>query len=424
MQNKTTKTFLTACFLIVMLFGLAIIPSGCGKSSVNNPASSTAAKTKYSCPMHPSVIDDKPSNCPICGMRLELVNVSSEKTEKGNGLATITVSPEMRQQIGVTLGIVEKRAVKKTIRTSAIIVPDERKIFRVTTKIGGWVEKLDISFTGQSVGKGDPLLSIYSQELLSSEQEYLSALKAVKDMPKTTSGVVQESARSVLEATKRRLELWDITEEQIARLEQAGQPEKTMTLRSSANGIVLEKMVIAGQKIMPGDSLMVVADLSSVWADADIHESDIEFVKTGIDVEISVPSIPGKVFKGKISFISPVLDPETRTAKARLEIPNQDLILKPGMLADAVISRDLGEKLSVPENAIMRSGLHTTAFRDGGDGKLIPVEVKTGLHAESFYEVLDGLNEGDKVVTSANFLIDSESSRRAALNAMTTDKKQ
>jgi Cu(I)/Ag(I) efflux system membrane fusion protein len=181
---------------------------------------------------------------------------------------------------------------------------------------------------------------------------------------------------------------------------------------------VIEKQVLAGQRIAPGDALMVVADLSNVWGDADIYESDLPYIQLGMPMEITLPYWPEKTFQGKISFISPQLDPQTRTIKVRLDIANTDLLLKPDMYADARLRLPLGEKLAVPEGAVMRTGRHLYAFRDGGDGKLIPVEIKIGARSGDYFEVLSGLSENDRVVTSANFLVDSESSMRAALEGL------
>ena len=388
--------------LLIFGAGAVLLSTGCGKNDSGNSAGKIA---RYHCPMHPAVVSDKPGDCPICGMKLVPMEEEKAVPLSGTvpGLTAVSIMPEARQRMGLTLGTVEKRPMVRSIRTSARIVADETRLFRVTTKIDGWVDKLFISTTGQAVRQGDPLLTVYSPQLVSAQQEYLSAVQS--------AGWLKSSARQ-------RLQLWDVSDEQIDRLEKTGQVEKTLTLYAPASGFVTEKNVLAGQKIMPGEPLMVVADLSVVWGDADIYESDLPYIADGMPIELSLPYWPGKTFSGKVSFVSPSLDRETRTLKIRLEIPNPESLLKLEMYGDAVLSYSLGEKLTAPESAIMKTGERTYAFRDDGDGRLVPVEVKIGVRNDGYYEVLSGLNEGDRVVTAANFLVDSESSMRAALEAL------
>lgn len=375
----------------------------------DQPAPATAAPPpsrtdgKFHCPMHPTIVADKKGSCPICGMDLVPIGQpdASHDDQPGSvpGLATISIAPEVRQRMGLTIGTIEKRALTREVRTSARIVADETRQYRVTTKIEGWVEKLHVNVTGQEVSKGDPLLTIYSPELVSAQHEYLLAA----------------GNEQLRQATRRRLELWDVSAAQIAQLEKDGKVKKHLALYASAAGVVLEKNILAGQKIMPGDSLLVVADLTSVWADADIYPSDLPYVKMGMPVTVTVAS---QTVTGQVSFVSPALDPATRTVRARLEIPNPDRFLKPEMYATARLAYALGETLAIPESAVMRTGERTYAFKDGGDGKLIPVEIKIGPRSGDYFQLLEGLAAGDRVVTSANFLVDSESSLKAALAAM------
>lgn len=450
-----TKLFILVALLILGV-GVILLPMGCSRSDSGQQADKIS---KYHCPMHPTVVSDKPGDCPICGMKLvpmdgeqhkataspakkimyrSTMNPKEISTKPGKdsmgmdmeafemegndsssvpGLATVSLMPDARQRMGLTLGTVDKRPMARTIRTSARITADETRLYRVTTKVEGWVDKLFVSVNGQAVRQGDPLLTIYSPQLVSAQQEYLSTLQAASTLSAGT-GDAAEGAKSLMESARQRLQLWDVSGEQIARLEKTHHVDKTLTLYSPAYGYVMEKNVLAGQKILAGEPLMVVADLSVVWGDADLYESDLPYVKTGMPMDLTFPYWPGKKFSGKVSFISPSLDKDTRTLKIRLEIPNPDSLLKLEMYAMANLNFPLGEKLVAPESAIMRTGERNYAFRDSGDGKLVPVIVNVGLRSKGYYEIFSGLNEGDRVVTSANFLVDSESSMRAALEAV------
>lgn len=377
------------------------------------------AVNQYHCPMHPTVVQDKPGSCPICGMDLVLMKAHSAAASASAvpGLATVAIAPEARQRMGLKMGTVEMRTLTGAVRTSARIAADETRLHRVTTKIEGWVDKLFVATTGQAVTKGDPLLTVYSPELVSAQAEYLATLAAHQALTNSKPDM-QGGRNSLLAASRRRLELWDISDEQIERLEKTGKVEKHLTLYAPASGWVTERMVLAGQKIMPGEALMVIADLTHVWADADIYQSDLPYVKTGMSVTVSLPYWSGQVFTGGVSFIAPTLDPMTRTVKARLEIPNPKLLLKPEMYAIAELNYELGQRPAVPTAAVIFTGTRSVAFRDAGDAHLAPVELKLGARSGDYYEVLGGLSEGDRVVISANFLVDSESSMKAALEAL------
>jgi Cu(I)/Ag(I) efflux system membrane fusion protein/cobalt-zinc-cadmium efflux system membrane fusion protein len=427
-----------------------------------NSAAGAAALIKlYMCPMHPQITSDSPGDCPICGMRLvqqkkpspsagaasvkktmyrstmnpnevsdkpgkdsmgmDMVPFEMEEKSSGtpSGLAAVTINEYHKKHMGLTFGPVEMRDIVKELRTSARIVPDETRMFTVTTKIDGYVDKLYVNVTGQEVKKGQPLLTVYSPELVSSQQEYLTAISIAKNLSHSSDQSIAESGKRLIDSARRRLKLWDISTQQINRLEETGEVEKYLTLYAPAGGYVIEKKVLPGQKIMPGELLMVVADLSVVWAEADIYESDLPYVKVGMPVTFSLSYWPGKSFPGNVSFLFPYLDPQTRTLKARLNINNPELLLKGEMYGDARLSYDLGRKLAVPESAVMRTGTRSYVFVAGEGDEIKPVEVTIGIRSEGYFEVLSGLQPGQRVVTSANFLVDSESSLKAALQAVT-----
>jgi RND family efflux transporter MFP subunit len=381
-------------------------------------------KAFYLCPMHPQITSDKSGSCPICGMDLVLKQQESQSSDTTPaGLATVNISQAKRGLMGLTFSSVEKRRLQKEIRTSARIVPDETKLYRVTTKIDGYVDKLYVNVSGQEVKQGQPLLSVYSPELVASQQEFLAAVPYAEQLSHSSHHSIAESGEKLLEAARRRLQLWDITDAQIDRLQRTGKVEKYLTLFAPSRGYVIEKNVLPGQKIMPGEPLLVVADLSSVWAEADIYESDLPYVHVGMPVALSLSYWPGKTFEGTVSFLFPYLDPQSRTLKARMNVSNPELLLKGEMYADAHLLYDLGECVAVPETAVMNTGARSYVFLAGQDEEIIPREVRVGNRVEGYYEVLDGLQAGERVVTSANFLVDSESSLKAALQAITGGRK-
>jgi len=356
-------------------------------------------------------------------VEMEMKGPTMESIQKGGKMqevtpGTVQISPERQQLIGVRIGTVEMKPLEKVIRTVGRVDYDEKRIVTISPKIGGWIEDLFVDFTGKFVRQGEPLLVIYSPELVSTQEEYLLALRARRDLVKSPFPEVAASGNSLAESAKRRLKLWDITDDQIKTLEESGQVKKTLTLYSPFTGFVLEKMAYKGMNVTPGMALFNIADLSVVWLYVDIYEYELPFVRLGQEATIQLSYLPGERVRGRAIYIYPSLNPETRTAKVRFECPNPHGQLKPEMYANAEIKVQLGQKLAVPDGAIIDTGIRQMAIVDKGGGYFEPREVKVMRGTENYYEVISGLKAGERVVTSANFLVDSESKLKEAMGGM------
>jgi Cu(I)/Ag(I) efflux system membrane fusion protein len=362
---------------------------------------------------HSSTAPAKADDLDMSGLTMESLQKEGKMVEVAPG--TVQISPERQQLIGVRIGTVEKRPLKKVIRTNGRVEFDEKRLATISPKIGGWIEELYVDFTGAPVKKGAPLLTLYSPELVSTQEEYLAALRARQELAASPYPEVAASGNALVESARRRLRLWDISEEQIRELEQTGQVRKSLTLYSPYGGIVLEKMAFKGMRVEPGMALYKLADLSVVWLIADIYEYELPLIRLGQQASIHLSYLPGEAFTGKAVFIYPYLDAQTRTARVRFEFANPHGKLKPEMYAGVEITIRLGDKVTVPEGAIIDTGIRKVAIVEKGAGYFEPRDVKLGTKAGDYYEVLDGLKVGERVVTSANFLIDSESKLKEAV---------
>jgi Cu(I)/Ag(I) efflux system membrane fusion protein/cobalt-zinc-cadmium efflux system membrane fusion protein len=450
----------------IIIIGLSIIITAAGLyfiigSGGEDNSTNTSVKQLYTCGMHPDVISDEPGNCPICGMKLvpkkgtgtasntgerkilywrapmdpnEIYDAPGKSKmgmdlvpvydDEANGSGIVSIDPVVVQNMNVKTALVEKKALSSEVITNGVLTTNEKTEYIVTTRVNGWVENLYINYTGQPVAIGQKLMDIYSPELVAAQQELITALNYQKAVNKTSFDEVRESGDELLKNAIRKLKLLEIPESDIEKLKETKEVKTYVTLYAQSNGTVLEKNILDGQKIMAGMPLLKIANLSNLWLMADIYEYELSKISEGSKAEIRFNYFPGKTYEGRVSFIYPTLESKTRTAKIRIDIPNAKGELKPSMFANVVIKgKDLGVKPVIPENAVIRSGRKDIIILALGEGKFKPQEITLGNYSDGYYQVISGLSEGSKIVTSAQFLIDSESNLRAAVSQFKGDDK-
>lgn len=395
--------------LTMMLILLAVALAGCGDGGHDHatPATEQGAATaeKWLCPMHPTYIADRQGACPICGM--DLVPATEFLAEQGGGasgvpgLAALELSDEAIRLAGVRTRPAAVETLTTRIRAVGLVTADEARVRSVQTRITGWIETLAVSAVGAPVRQGEPLLTIYSPELVASQEELLRAVAA--------------GDRMLAESARRRLQLFDVAESFVARLESTGEVTRAVPLASPVTGVVTQRMAYEGMQVAPGMALFQVADLSEVWIEARFYESEASLVATGAAVEVRLPHDPSVVLQGTIDYIYPTLDDASRTLTARVVFANDFGLLRPGMYADVTLAVDRGEALVVPDDAILDTGERQLVFVSLGEGRFTPREVEVGTRSGGKAQILSGLAAGDDVVVKANFLLDSESRIRAAL---------
>jgi multidrug efflux pump subunit AcrA (membrane-fusion protein) len=366
--------------------------------------------------MNPAETSDHPGKDSM-GMDMEPVQVEAPEETGVEGQAGVSLSTRKRQSINVRIVAVVRAPFVRTLRAVGQVVPDETRLHHLHTKVGGWVEMLHVTATGDKVEQGAPLLDLYSPELVASQEEYLLALRSRSELP---SGALPEVAASIgdlVESARRRLLLLDMTPGQIDELRKRGEPRRTVTIYSPISGYVLARNVTHGEKITPDTALFDIANLARVWIMASVYESELPFVHPGQAATILFESMPGEPLPGRVDIVYPTLEEKTRTAQVRLVFDNPRLLLKPGMYAQVEIRSDLGPRLSVPPEAVVESGTRSIVFVAEGEGYFAPREVRLGLRLPDAVEVIDGLREGEKVVASGTFFVDSESKLKAALEA-------
>jgi len=425
----------------------------------------------WTCGMHPQVIQDEPGQCPICGMDLvplrsdpgagdssepsssggereilfyrnpmdptvtspvprkdemgmDYVPVYADEAGASQG-STVTIDPAVQQNMNVVTEAVTRRDVSRRIRTVGYLDYDQERMVSVTTKYSGFIEKTYVNYLGQPVAMGEPLFDIYSPELVQTEQELLSALSYVQQMA-AAPAEAQNRARGLLDAARKRLAYWDITSDQIARLERTGEVFRTLTVVAPARGVVMKRMEgLEGMAAKPGMELLHIADLAALWLRVEVFEDQLPWVDVGSRADVTLTYFPGETFKGTVRYVEPSVSEKTRTVGLTLEVPNPTGRLRPGMYAtvqfEPVAARNA---ITVPSNAVIRTGERNVVVVALGNGRFAPRDVTLGPEGDEFVQVLSGLSEGDVVVTSAQFLIDSESNLREAVQKMIEAKKR
>jgi Cu(I)/Ag(I) efflux system membrane fusion protein len=458
---KTSASIAKRCTCLA-LAALLLLAAACGKSP---------AKGKYYCPMHPNYVSDKPGDCPICNMRLvkkggkggpkagseaapqgrrvlfyrhpmnpsitspvpakdemgmDYVPVYSDEARAGapggiEGMARVDVGEQGRRLAGIQTAVAERQTLTSTTRAVGVVVADETRVRTVQTKVSGWVEKLYVNATGQPVRAGQPLLAIYSPQLLATQEEFLRARQTAERFSKSSLPEVRQGGEDLLTASRRRLELFDVPRGTIAQLERTGKAQRTVTLTAPASGYVTAKEVFEGQEVQPGMTLFTVTDLSRVWVEADFYQMESRALAIGQKADITLPNDPGVRLSGRVTLVYPMLDPQSRTLKARIEFANPGLLLKPGMYVDVIPDLETQTGVVVPDSAVLDTGVRQVVFvekRTDQGAAFEPREVRVGSHGDGKALILQGVEAGERVAVAANFLLDSESRLRAAVAGM------
>jgi Cu(I)/Ag(I) efflux system membrane fusion protein len=406
-QSGPRRSLVTSIALVVALLVAAIVWRGplvawfTGASMGGTDARTPGEIDHYTCSMHPSVKQKAPGTCPICGM--DLIPVTKEQQEQG----VVMIDEARRQLIGVRTAPVVEAPMRSVFRAVGQVAYDEAALADVNLKVHGWITKLYVNQTGQRVGKGQTLFTMYSPELYNAEQDFLLCIQgAAASASAGDSG--PQRMQLLARASRQRLHLLGLTDAQIDSIAENGKPSEDLAIPSPASGFVIEKNVVEGAAVDAGMRLYRIAALTKVWVEADVYESDLSHVRVGQNARVTLDYVPGRFYDARVAYIYPYLDPKARTGRVRIELANKDLDLRPGMYANVELAADLGTRLQVPAAAVVYTGPRRLVFVDLGEGRFRPKEVKVGIEANGSYEVLAGLHAGDVVATSGVFLIAAE----------------
>ena len=450
-NKKILIIIITAVVILVPVYFLFMTGSSAAEVTFQG-------KQLYTCGMHPDIISDEPGDCPICGMKLVPIKNTTQSdppqkdkgkilywrapmdpneiynhpgkskmgmdlvpvyADEASGSGIVTIDPAVEQNMNVKIETVQKKNLSGIVVTNGVLSINETNQYVVTTRIAGWIEKLYVNYTGQKVSRGSKLMDIYSPELVSAQQELLTALSYQNTTNSSSLNSIRESGNELVKNAMKKLELLEVPDDEIKRLVNIKEVKTNLTLYAQQSGTVLEKNIVEGQKIMGGMPLLKIANLSNLWLMADIYEYELSKISLGSKVNVNYNFLPGKSFSGKVSFIYPTIDAKSRTVKIRIDVDNNSGKLKPEMFANVeIVGNNLGMSPVVPENAVIRSGMKNIVIVALGKGRFKPQEVKLGGYSDGYYQVSNGLSEGMRIVTSAQFLIDSESNLRSAIGQM------
>ena len=381
-----------------------------------SPCADGAPPLYWKAPMDPTYVRDAPGKSPM-GMDLVPECARMPATGATDGVA---IDPVVVQNMGVRTAIAQRRDLARAVRAVGRVAWDERRVSHVHTKVQGWIEALYVEYEGQLVRKGDPMIELYSPELLATQEELIVAARYRDETAKSPFDDVRRAGASLFEATRRRLDLWDVPERDIEHLLATGVARKTLTLHAHSSGVVTHLGARMGMEVNANEVLYTIADLSRVWVLADVYEYELPWIEEGQSATVDVRSIPGRSFRGTVAQVYPFLDPRTRTARVRVELANSDLALKPDMFANVVIeTTPRAAVVAVPSEAVIRTGERAVVVRALGEGRFDPRAVEVGVDGgDGWVEIAHGIEAGDRVVTSGQFLIDSESRLRESLQKL------